>query len=279
MLDLARFTAVGQLVRRVVDEVVMTRFRRLDAASVAEKAPGDLVTVADTLTEQRLTEELVRLLPGSTAVGEEAVARDPAVLAALGGPAPVWIIDPVDGTAGFVAGGTRFSTMVALSVAGRTVASWVYAPVSGTMATASAGSAGGAWLDGRPVTVPAGAGWPGLRVVNTDPRYHTPVDQLVVDRLAGLGATVVPCDGIGHSYLDLVTGRADALAVSWEKPWDHAAGLFLYERAGGCAGAADGTPYRVTGGNALPLLAAADRPTFDQLCGLFTAGAPETGGR
>ncbi len=40
--------------------------------------------------------------------------------------------------------------------------------------------------------------------------------------------------------------------------WDHAAGVLLLAEAGGVTVGADGAPFRVSGGNALPLVAATD---------------------
>ena len=62
------------------------------------------------------------MLPGSLVVGEEGVAADPGVLEALSGDAPVWIIDPIDGTANFADGKPIFAVMVALVRRGETVA-------------------------------------------------------------------------------------------------------------------------------------------------------------
>jgi fructose-1,6-bisphosphatase/inositol monophosphatase family enzyme len=268
-LHRAELEAVGRLVARIADDVVMSRFRRLADGDVRQKAAGDLVTVADLLVESRLSEELTRLVPGSVAVGEEAVAREPSVLGALRGDAPAWIIDPVDGTAAFAAGRARFSTMVALSAGGEIVASWIYFPPQRTLACALAGDEGGAFVDGRRVSVAARPGRHRPRVITTDPNYHSPTDRLAIARLEALGCEVLACDGVGYAYLDLVVGAAEATMFSWDNPWDHAPGLFLYEMAGGHSTTADGRPFRVTGGNALPLLAAHDQPTLTWLRGLF----------
>ena len=105
---------VTQLIRTIVAEEVVPRFEKLAHGDVTEKAPGDYVTIADIETERRLTEELTRLLPGSVVVGEEAAAADPAILGLLAHAAPVWVIDPVDGTWNFSEGRRYFGTMVAL---------------------------------------------------------------------------------------------------------------------------------------------------------------------
>ena len=148
VIDDALFRAVEEAVRTVAAAEVVPRWRKLAATDISTKTgPRDLVTVADREAEARLTEILTALLPGSVVVGEEATHADPGVLKRIGGEAPVWIVDPVDGTTNFVAGREEFATLVALARGGDVVASWTYVPQLGLMATARAG--GGAWLGGE----------------------------------------------------------------------------------------------------------------------------------
>ncbi len=115
MIDAVTVAEVERLIRRVADERILPYFGRLEPGDVVEKTPGDLVTVADRGAEEALSLALSRLVPGSVVVGEESVAADPTTLARLSGAAPVWIIDPVDGTHNFASGSSRFSTLVALA--------------------------------------------------------------------------------------------------------------------------------------------------------------------
>ena len=55
---------VLQLLQDVAEEVINPRFRSLTDDQVAEKNPGDLVTVADHEAEVRITEALSRAYPG-----------------------------------------------------------------------------------------------------------------------------------------------------------------------------------------------------------------------
>ena len=127
-------TEVDRIIRAVAEREILPRFGRLTGADISEKAPGDLVTVADRAAEEALTAALEAAVPGSVAVGEEAVAGDRGLLAEIAGERPVWIIDPIDGTHNFAAENPRFTTLVALAHRGRLVASWTYAPVLDLMA-------------------------------------------------------------------------------------------------------------------------------------------------
>src|ERR1700675_4019087 len=149
---------VARLLAEIAAEEVMPYFEKLGRDDIREKKPGDLVTIADVATERRLTPLLTDLLPGSRVVGEEAVAADPGVLDALADTAPVWLLDPIDGTANFAAGTPIFAVMVALVREGETVMSWIHDPV--TRRTASAVAGEGAWHDGRRLRVAAATGSP-----------------------------------------------------------------------------------------------------------------------
>ena len=121
---------LGQVLREVAQREIAPRFRRLAPGDVIGKPtaddPNDLVTAADRAAEAELTLRLPELVPGSSVVGEEAVAADPGLLERLRGDAPVWIVDPLDGTRNFAAGRGPFGSMVALVERGTLLASGIY---------------------------------------------------------------------------------------------------------------------------------------------------------
>ncbi|MFH9657659.1 inositol monophosphatase family protein [Streptomyces sp. NPDC017248] len=269
---LARRSAdVEEAVRKAAAAEILPRFRRLAAHEVDQKSgPHDLVTDADRLAELRLTEDLGALLPGSVVVGEEAVHADPAVYEALQGDAPVWIVDPVDGTRQFVHGDDGFCTLVALAHRGTVLASWTYAPAREQFATAVRGH--GAFLDGRRLF--AGPPEPGrdLAVATSHPYYTTDDQKRALGALRTAGVAPRACGSAGLEYLAVARGESDAVAFSWEAAWDHAAGLLLVEEAGGAHLTLTGEPFRITGGNTLPFTAARDAATARRVAGLLRGG-------
>ncbi|MEU9478771.1 inositol monophosphatase family protein [Streptomyces sp. NPDC048191] len=266
---LARCSAdVEDAVRKAAAAEILPRFRRLAADEVDQKSgPHDLVTDADRLAEVRLTADLGALLPGSVVVGEEAVHADPATYAALQGDAPVWIVDPVDGTRQFVHGDDGFCTLVALAHRGVVLASWTYAAAREQFATAVRGQ--GAFLDGERLS--AGQPVPGrdLVVATSHPDYTTDEQKRALRALWTDGLAPRPCGSAGLEYLAIARGELDAVAFSWEAAWDHAAGLLLVEEAGGTHLTRDGEPFRVTGGNTLPFTAARDTATAHRITELL----------
>ncbi|MEU1000198.1 inositol monophosphatase family protein [Streptomyces tibetensis] len=263
---------VEEAIRKAAAAEILPRWRRLAAHEVDQKSgPHDLVTDADRKAELYLTEALVALLPGSVVVGEEAVHANPASYGAIRDDAPVWIVDPVDGTRQFVRGEAGFCTLVALAHRGTLLASWTYAPADDRLAFAQRGK--GARLDGERLF--AGVPEPGrdLRVATSHPDYTTDEQK---DALLGLRADGVaprPCGSAGLEYLAIARGELDAVAFSWEAAWDHAAGLLLVEEAGGAHLTLAGDPFRIQGGNALPFTAARDAATARRVVGLLSGGA------
>lgn len=257
-------TEVEEAIRKAAAAEITPRFRQLAAHEVVEKnGPHDLVTVADQAAEAHLTASLTALLPGSVVVGEEAVHADPTVYDAIQGDAPVWIVDPVDGTRQFVHGEPGFCTLVALARRGELLASWTYAPVLDEMAVAVRGR--GATLNGAPIRSAAPDPGTDLQVATSHPDYTSDDQKRALLGLDVEGVRPRPCGSAGLEYLAVARGDLDATAFSWEYAWDHAAGLLLVTEAGGAHTTIAGEPFRITGGNALPFTAARDQATAERI--------------
>jgi len=266
---------VEEAVRAAAAAEIMPRWRQLAAHEVTEKTgPHDLVTIADHRAEERLTAALTALLPGSVVVGEEAVHASPAVYRALGGDAPVWIVDPVDGTRQFVHGDPGFCTLVALAHGGEVLASWTYAPALGELAVARRGA--GAHLNGEVLRSGSPAPGAALEVACSHPDFTTDEQKRALLGLYTEGVKPRPCGSAGLEYLGVARGALDAVAFSWENAWDHAAGLLLVAEAGGGHATLTGEPFRLAGGNVLPFTAARDELTVRRILSLLASAGQAT---
>lgn len=218
---------------------LLPRFRNLAKDEIREKKPGDIVTVADLASEQRLASGLARILPGVPVVGEEAVEADRSLVELIGRPGEsCWIVDPLDGTANFAAGRDRFAMIVCLVHDTRTIGGWILDVPNDRMAAAELGR--GVTLDG--VTVVPGAparppaGMIGDRIRKEFDRQLTGSRR---DRLGEL--STLRC--AGREYIEILAGRYDFNLYRMTKPWDHAAGALMLAEAGGAAIRFSGAPY------------------------------------
>src|SRR6267142_3518219 len=141
---------VAELMHETAAAELMPRFRMLAKEDIRLKGPGDVVTVADVASEQRLAAGLARILPGVPVVGEEAVEKEPGLVDLIGRPGETcWIVDPLDGTANFAGGKDRFAMIVCLVQDRAAIGGWILDVPRGRMAVAHKGQ--GVTLDGTPV--------------------------------------------------------------------------------------------------------------------------------
>lgn len=236
MIDLE--TIAGH-VRDVARAEILPRYRRLSEGDIREKKPGDLVTTADLEAERQLTRRLLEAAPGSVVLGEEAAAEDPSRLGLLGGEAPVWIIDPVDGTANFARGQPGFALILARVERGVARAGWIYDPLADVMVVAEAG--GGAWSAGRRLQA---AGTDEADMVGA--AYGRTRDGRRAAKALEESGRIGRVRNHGCSaleYIEIAFGRAQFSLHSRSLPWDHAAGMLIAAEAGGAVGFLDGSGY------------------------------------
>ena len=253
--------AVQTIIEEVTDELIVPRWRALEAGDVQEKSPGDVVTVADVEAEQALTPRLADLVPGSAVVGEESVAADASVIDAIGVADDVWIIDPIDGTGNFAAGSPDFGVMVAQVAAGEIVRSWIHMPIRGETFHAERGA--GATRNGESLTLTDTAVRPTdvSGVVKT--RFLPPGVRVLVEqgvpRVGPLDPSTI-CSAV--EYGRVAAGDLDYILYWRTYPWDHAPGALLVAEAGGRASRLEGDDYRV-GDDRTGLLVARGSTTWD----------------
>ena len=225
----------------------MPRFGRLAAADVRTKSgPLDPVTVADEAAEAALTQGLERLFPGAAILGEEAASADPGKLSLLQGERPVFVIDPIDGTANYAAGLPLFGVMIALVVEGETRAGLIYDPWRDDAVVARRGE--GAFLiarDGSRARLDVAPAAPLKEMVAAFSwRYMpAPTQAAVLQSLARFGSTIeLRC--AAHTYRLLAMGNIHAGLFHRTLPWDHAAGVLIFEEAGGYVAKLEGGAWR-----------------------------------
>src|SRR5688500_790345 len=254
---------LGRLLRAVAQRQIMGRFQKLAPDEVRSKPsqddPTDLVTAADRAAEAELAVQLRELVPGSSVVGEEAVAADASVLERLRGSVPVWVVDPLDGTRNFAAGHGPFGTMVALVERNELLLSGIYLPLLDEMFLAERGL--GAFRQG--VRIPPRAPSEDVLVGTASVRYMPePGAGLLVQR-AGAHRQLPAVLCAAHEYTQGASGQQDYVHFFRLLPWDHAPGALIVREAGGVVRHPSGREYDVLDGPESTLIAP-DEPTWQR---------------
>jgi len=256
---------LGKLVREVAQAEIVTRFRRLAPGDVIGKPsaedPNDLVTAADRAAEAALTERLPELVPGSIVVGEEAVAADKRVLDRLRGSAPVWVVDPLDGTKNFAAGHGPFGSMVALVERGTLLAAAIYLPETDRLFLAERGL--GTFIDG--VRVPPRAPTNGDLTGTASVRLMPAELAAPIIARANAHRQVPSSVCAAHEYTQIAAGLKDYSLHYRLLPWDHAPGALLVREAFGVVRHPNGRDYDVFD-DSEPTLSSPDEPTWKRAC-------------
>ena len=238
--------------------------QRRDAGKVGlvgarEKARADYVSKTDLDAQEAALSVIARNHPDHIVLAEESEESVEERLAHWDG-RPLWIVDPLDGTANFLHSHPQYCASVAVAVDGRVVAGAVTSGSSGERWWASEGL--GAFKGGRHIHVSSvgsisqamvGTGFP-FKALELLPEYLGEFE-----RVLRTASGVRRC---GAAALDLVHMAQGSLDAFWEKdllPWDFAAGVILVQEAGGVLARPDGstldfTRGPVTGANSLELL-------------------------
>jgi fructose-1,6-bisphosphatase/inositol monophosphatase family enzyme len=267
MLSAGDSRRVAELMRETAAAELLPRFRGLAEHEIRLKKPGDFVTVADELSEQRLAAGLARILPGVPVVGEEAAEKDPGLLELIGRRGEAcWVVDPLDGTANFAGGKEPFAMIVCLVQDAVAVGGWILDVARGRMAVALHGQ--GVTLNGEPIRAMAVKrpliGFVGYKVRKEFDRQLPTVTRRQLGRLSTLN-----CAGV--EYLEMLVGRADFSLYRLTKPWDHAAGTLMLRELGGDAIRFGGEPYAPAQALNAGLIASPRPEALAEARGLFEA--------
>lgn len=241
--DLAQDLASGALAESLADvaeaaAAVILPYWRTGVAAEA-KADDSPVTQADREAEALILSRLRDLWPAVPAVAEEDCAAN-------GPPEPgpmFWLIDPLDGTRGFVQGRESFTVNIALIVDGAPVAGVVSAPAN-RISWRSGAPGGGAFRRAY------GEAWRPIRVRARPDEGLALLSHSLTDEEATRLAARHGCprwQGMDSSlkFCLLAEGRFDAYPRSGPtSEWDTAAGQAVLEAAGGRVLAEDGQPLR-----------------------------------
>lgn len=190
------------------------------------KPDKSVVTLADTEAEAAIVSVIRKEFPDHAVLAEESGPSGSGSLC--------WIVDPLDGTAGFARGGAHWGPIIGLAEGDNVLAGACALPVAGRLWMGAKGQ--GAWkVEGGKRT--------GVALAATERLDEAIVSLGEIRLLSGArGAGVaralaqvrsVRCYGDVAGAAMLLDGLADAWVEAGVKPWDLAGIVVLVEEAGG----------------------------------------------
>jgi len=224
----------GRLANDATDVITATAGR--GAKPTAKESPFDWVTDTDRTLERHTRRVLTAEFPGIPVVGEE-FGADVGVAESE----YRWVVDPVDGTANYVAGVPWCAYSLALVDKDGPVVGVVADPYRGQIYAAARGR--GARANGTPVTLPArttvagaivctelttGAPWPGM------PEF--------IARAAAAHAGVRILGSAALAVVQVALGHAAAVVLHSVHEWDVAGGIALALESGALVSDRHGGP-------------------------------------
>lgn len=242
-----------ELAHRLADQADAIAAGHFTAGGITwqTKADGSPVTAADRQIEHAVRTLINQARPADAFLGEESGAH--------GHASRRWIVDPIDGTASFLAGEPEWGTLIALADGDVIALGVVTAPACGSRWWAARGA--GAWT----TSLPADPATPPTRLTVTattdlhdaaigiwpPPARLDPRDRRLAAALSAQARTTRPAlnwhdtaapptvrkpstgSGTCHGALLVATAQIDAFLLLGAGPWDIAALIPIVEEAGG----------------------------------------------
>ncbi|WP_138470437.1 inositol monophosphatase [Poseidonocella sp. HB161398] len=210
---------------RAAGVLALDYFRRRDALVIETKrCASDLVSQADREVETLIRAALAEAFPADAQLGEEHGLSP-------GTSGVTWVIDPIDGTAPYLAGLPGWCVSIGACDADGPCLGVIYAPVLGELFTAVRG--GGATINGTEIRAASGDLRSGLLGIGANDRV---APARVGEMLAALMEAGAAWTRYGSGALMLAwvaAGRLTGYAEPRMSAWDCMAGYCLIAEAGG----------------------------------------------
>ena len=266
--QLAKFLSTAvEAARRGAEELESWRAR----FTFKEKSRADLVTDADHASQKVVKKTLLAAFPDHAFLGEEeCVGKTPEETRPPADSPPVWVVDPLDGTANYVHDVPAYCVSIGLWAGGKPVVGVIHDPRMNEVFTAAAGQ--GAFLNGKPIRVSSVATLGGGMISTGFPANHA-AHARNLDAWAKVIAHAQTLRRTGSTALNLAyvaAGRFDGYWAYDNFAWDVLAGAVLVAEAGGHLTTADGTefdPFR-------PDIIATNGRFHADLLAVLSGGAP-----
>jgi myo-inositol-1(or 4)-monophosphatase len=220
----ANLAALADLLREAARAEILPRFRTTAGTA---KADGSLVTEADFGVQRRLTAALAERWPEVALLGEEMEPDAQQRLLDTG--APIWCLDPLDGTSNFACGFPGFCISLAYIEAGQPQLALVLDPLRDECFTAARGA--GAFQDGRPLAPYAPGPALGDCIAVVDFK-RIPAERVPALFRKGGFRSQRNLGAVALEWCWLAAGHFQLYLHGGQKLWDYAAGRLIAAEAG-----------------------------------------------
>ncbi|MDO3721054.1 inositol monophosphatase family protein [Marinobacter sp. chi1] len=229
--SVTEITDFAETIAREAGELIV-REREQNTLRTDYKAQTELVTHADVLADQLITDAIRKRFPGHRILSEETM---PDLSQAEHLDTPLWIVDPIDGTVNYAYGHPQVGVSIAYAEMGRVQAGVVHAPFAGETFRGTRGD--GATLNGK-VIQHSGATELRQSLFATGFPYTKDNLEPLVKRLDAMIHQCRDLRRIGSAALDICWVACGRLDIYYENvsPWDFAAARLIALEAGATAG-------------------------------------------
>ena len=212
---------------RLTGNFIRKEAMQFDANKIEYKGLNDMVSYVDKTAEQKLVQNLEKLIPDAGFVTEEkTINRE--------GKTYKWIIDPLDGTTNFIHGLPTYAISVALYEDDKAVLGVVYELNRGEMFYSYKG--GPAFMNKKEIQVSVNPDLKSSLLATGFPYYQFDKQDQYLQLLSEMMQKTHGLRRMGSAATDLIyvaCGRFDAFFEYNLQPWDFAGGCFIVQQAGG----------------------------------------------
>lgn len=227
MHDIKDRFAAAQAIGRSAGAMALDYFRGRDSLKVESKGLQDVVSIADRAVEDHIRAAIEAQFPGDAILGEEGGGDvDPA------GDAPIWVIDPIDGTQCFLSGIPTWCVSIALVAGGQPRFGVIYDPNANE---AFAGGPGlGVRCNDRAIAPSQAASFAdGMTEIGYSHRVPRDLTVRVIDRLIAAGGIYHRSGSGALSLAYVAAGRYIGYFEDHMNAWDSLAGVAMIQAGGG----------------------------------------------
>lgn len=215
--------AIAHRLADIAGEAIRPHFR--SGVATERKPDATPVTLADREAEEAMRRILKAEVPRDTVIGEEFGSE-------AGSSGRSWVLDPIDGTAGFLAGRPIFGTLIALVIEGWPVLGVIDQPILRERWVGATGRA--TTFNGAPARTRTCRQLADATIATTGPHYFSDHDG---GHFMGLAAKTdyrrMVMGGDCYNYALLASGHLDLICEAELKLHDWAALVPVVEGAGG----------------------------------------------